>query len=98
MLISSVPDSAVEPGPSQTPLSIEARIYPRAYKAYGVTNVSLISLWQDYDSQLEWYDPIYPASGQPIGPYVVGSSATYVLTASQWQNAVSLNALPLLRS
>jgi len=92
-LVVTIPDSAVEPGPSsQTPLSIEARIYVRGYKAYGVTNVFLIGLAQDYDAQLAWYDPIWPDSGQPIGPYVVGSSAAYVLTASQWQNAVSLNA------
>ena len=92
LVISTVPDSVVEPGLSQTPLTIEARIYVRGYKAYNRANVSLIGLWQDYDSQFQLSDPEYPSSGQPIGPFVAGGSSAVIVTASQWQNAVSLNA------
>ena len=63
----------------------------RGYKAYNRANASLISLYQDWDAQLQLYDPIYPDSGQPIGPFVAGATTTRILTASQWQNAVSLN-------
>ena len=92
LVISTVPDSLVEPGPSPTPLSIEARIFVRGYKAYNRANASLISLYEDWDARLEVYDPIYPASGQPIGPTVVGYEWDVITSASQWQNAVSLNA------
>jgi endoglucanase len=92
LVISTIPDSAVEPGPSQTPLSIEARIYVRGYKAYDRANAPIIELYQDWDARLELYDPIYPAAGQPIGPTVVGDTYTVIVTASQWQAAVPLNA------
>lgn len=92
LAITNVPDSAVEPGSSQTPLTIEARIYVRGYKAYNRANASLVCLYQDWDSQIQLYDPIYPASGEPIGPFVAGATTNEIVTASQWQNAVSLNA------
>jgi endoglucanase len=92
LAISTVPDSAVQPGPSQTPLSIEARIYVRGYKCYSITNLPIIELSQDWDSQLMLYDNKWPASGEPIGPTVNGDTWTIIVTASQWQNAVPLNA------
>jgi len=93
LIISTIPDSLVEPGPSSpTPLSIEARIFVRGYKAWNRANARIISLYEDWDARFEIYDPIYPASGQPIGPTVAGYQNDIITTASQWQNAVSLNA------
>jgi endoglucanase len=93
LAITTIPDSAVEPGPSQTPLSIEARIYVRGYKAYSRANASLICLIenQQWDAQFQLYDPIWPASGQPIGPFVAGATTTHIVEPAAWQNAVSLN-------
>jgi hypothetical protein len=93
LAITTIPDSAVEPGPSQTPLSIEARIYVRGYKAYSRANASLICLIenQQWDAQFQLYDPIWPASGQPIGPFIAGATTTHIVEPAPWQNAVSLN-------
>jgi endoglucanase len=92
LIFSAVPDSLVMPGPGQTPLSIEARIYVRAYKSYDRTNSPIIELHQDWNAELKLYDNKYPVQGEPIGPTVNGSLSTVIVNATQWQNAVPLNA------
>jgi transcriptional regulator CtsR len=89
----TIPDSVVMPGPSQTPLTIEARFYVRAYKAYSVGHGAIIQLHQDWDAKFELMDPMWPQSGQPIGyPQVNGREWDVIVTATQWRDSVSFNA------
>lgn len=89
----TVPDTLIQPGTTRTPLTIEARIYPRAWKAYGVGNYPLVSLHQWWDTclemkQLKWTTPKAPLA-------TVGGNT--VAGAAAWQAGVPLNTWHLLR-
>lgn len=80
----TIPDSALQPGPAATALTLEARIYPRAYKAYSVGNYPVIDLFQHSDSRLGVQDGKW---SNPRVPTVYGAAATLV-TNTQWNNVV----------
>jgi hypothetical protein len=90
----SIPDSRIQPGPGASALTIEARIYPRAYKAYNVSNYPIVELYQDYDSEVSVLDGIY---NSPVNPSVIGSSGATVVSATQWNNNVAKNVWHDLR-
>jgi len=83
----TVPYTLLFPKASAAPLSLEVLIYPRAYKAYSVSNYAVASLFQNYDATLEVEDGKWDS---PAVPFVYGA-ATTVLTAAQWNSAVALN-------
>lgn len=80
----TIPDSALQPGPAATALTLEARIYPRAYKAYSVGNYPVIDLFQHSDSRLGAQDGKW---SNPRVPTVYGASTT-IMTNTQWASVV----------
>ncbi|RYD35883.1 MAG: hypothetical protein EOP86_07395, partial [Verrucomicrobiaceae bacterium] len=89
----TIPDSAVLPGSVGAPVTVEAWIYPRAWKAWNVANYQVVSLWQDWDTALEVKDGIY---NSPSCPFVYGGS-NCVVTPAQWNSVVTLNSWHLVR-
>ncbi|MFT5854447.1 MAG: putative repeat protein (TIGR03806 family), partial [Verrucomicrobiales bacterium] len=81
-----IPDSIVMPGSGQ-PLTIDARIRPDAWLAYGVNNVAVIAFHQEWNSHFVIEDSKWGSN--PKGPDVVSSGAT-LLTAQQWASSVTL--------
>ncbi|BCU79571.1 glycoside hydrolase family 9 protein [Luteolibacter sp. LG18] len=92
-LTATLPDSAVSPGSSTTPLTLEAWIYPRAYKAWSVGNYPVISLYQQWDSSLEVVDNKWNSPGVPL----VRTGSATILSSAQWQGAVTPGTWQLLR-
>jgi fibronectin type 3 domain-containing protein len=88
-----IPDDLVQPGGSASPLTIDARIYPRAYKAYSIGNYPVVSLYQDWDTRLEAVDGKW---NSPRGPAVAVANQTLV-SAEVWQDNVQPDAWHLLR-
>ena len=82
----AIPDSLVLPGSGQ-PLTIDARIYPDAWLAYGVDSLPVIALHQEWNAHLVVEDPKWGTD--PRGPEVAASGPILV-TAQQWAAAVSL--------
>ena len=81
-------DSVVMPGKTALPLTVEARIFPRAYKAYGVNNYDIISLVQNYDTEIELRDGKW---NSPAGPCLFVPGSTTVVSSAQWNSAISFN-------
>ncbi|RYD26080.1 MAG: hypothetical protein EOP86_26470, partial [Verrucomicrobiaceae bacterium] len=93
----TIPDSAVLPGSAAAPLTVEAWIYPRAWKAWNVANYQVLSLWQDWDTALEVKDGMDTAlevkdgmNNKPSCPFVYGGS-NCVVSPEQWSSLVRLN-------
>ena len=89
----SIPDSLIMDGTTVSPFTIEARIFPRAYKAHGVGNYPIVALRQTYESYLEliegtWNEPAVP---------VVKSSGGEIVSDDFWAATVSTNAWHSLR-
>lgn len=84
----SIPDAHIAPGSSATPFTLEAWIFPRAYRAWGVENKPILSLYQHWDSAMEVYQNKW---GSPAAPGVHNGAVT-LLTPSAWNAAVSLNS------
>ena len=81
-----IPDSVILPGngPSpQHPLTIEARIYPRAYKGDGQ---QILGLFQDFDTQ--WNVYLYAAAD--LAPTGVANTNKF-FSPTQWNQFVALN-------
>ncbi|MEM7384375.1 MAG: PKD domain-containing protein, partial [Verrucomicrobiota bacterium] len=89
----SIPDSFVMPT-SNTPLTLEARIYPRAYRGYGVGNLPILAFEQHWDSNLGLEDNKWGKN--PKGPHVDANNVK-VLSRQEWQNAVSFGQWHLLQ-
>jgi uncharacterized repeat protein (TIGR03806 family) len=87
-LTATIPDSLVLPDSGTKPLTIEARIYPRAWLGYSVDNLPVISLSQEWDSSLELQDAKWGTS--PKGPRIVSADIP-IATAAQWAAAAPLN-------
>ncbi len=68
-----------------TPLTIEARIYPRSYVSAG-SAVYLLWLHQDFDT--EW--SLYYASGAN-DPQVFAPQASPLLSVADWANYITAN-------
>jgi hypothetical protein len=89
----SIPDAVVMPGSSPSPLTFEARFYPLAYKAYGVNNHQILTLYQSWDVSLEVRDGKWNSPRVPT----VRAGRTTVVTDDQWAEGVSLNEWHTLR-
>ncbi len=77
---------------SNNQFTIEARIFPRVYKAYSISNAPVIRMYQNWDAQVMLEDQTWPPmAGDPAGPVVKVGSSTLV-TASNWMARVSTNA------
>jgi Glycosyl hydrolase family 9/Cellulase N-terminal ig-like domain len=84
----SIPDSKLLPGKTASTLTLEARFYPRAYKAYSVGNYPVISLAQWWDSSLQLLDGKWNTPGVPT----VNAGSTTVVSAAQWKTSVAPNS------
>ncbi|MEM7383637.1 MAG: Ig-like domain-containing protein, partial [Verrucomicrobiota bacterium] len=82
----SIPDSIVLPG-SGTPLTVDARIFPRAYKGYSVGNLPIVSLVQNWDTGLQLRDNKWNSNRAPS----VRAGNVEMVSAADWKSAVSLN-------
>lgn len=79
-LRATIPDSLISPGNAASPLTIEAWILPRAYKAWGNDVASIFFLHQNWDSSLglqqdKWLSPGYPS---------IRSGATQITAQADW--------------
>jgi hypothetical protein len=83
--ITTIPDASVLPTNS-SPLTIETRIYPRAYQSS--TAAYLLEFYQDYDTFWTIYTP---GTSNPNIPQVYGPSASIMLSATGWNQLVTLN-------
>jgi hypothetical protein len=83
--ITSIPDAAILPANS-SPLTIETRIYPRAYQ--NSTAAYLFELYQDFDTFWTVYTP---GTSNPNNPQVYGPSGSIMLSATDWNQLVTLN-------
>ena len=83
-----IPDSKLLPGKTASTLTLEARFYPRAYKAYSVGNFPVISLTQWWDSSLQLLDGKWNTPGVPT----VNAGSTTVVSAAQWKASVAPNS------
>lgn len=86
-LTASLPDSLILPS-NGTPITIEARIYPRAYLGYGVENLPVIALHQGWDAHLQLEDSKWGSN--PRGPELFAAGAV-LANAQQWSSAATLN-------
>ena len=68
-------------------LTIDARIFPRDYHAWGVANAEIIGLVQYWNSSFVVMDGKW---NQPRNPSV-GASNREILSAEAWHDAVTLN-------
>lgn len=84
----TVPDELLLTNADSRLLSIEARIYPRAWEAYGVADLPILSLAQDAFTHLKLEDSQWSSS--PRGPRVVGSGIP-LASAAKWASAAPLN-------
>jgi hypothetical protein len=82
----SIPAATIFPGKKATPITVEAMIYPRAYKAYSYGNYAVIQLYENYDACLQILDGKWDS---PPNPFMYGGAST-IVTATQWANAVSI--------
>ena len=85
-----LPDALLMPGPSLTPLTVEAWICPTAYLPPGSPNARMVSLYQSWDAflllqDLSWSGPEVKASG------------TVVVDGTTWLASVALDQWQLLR-
>ena len=85
-----LPDALLMPGPSLTPLTVEAWICPTAYLPTGSPNARMVSLYQSWDAfvllqDLSWSGPEVRASG------------TVVVDGTTWLTSVALDQWQLLR-
>jgi Glycosyl hydrolase family 9/Cellulase N-terminal ig-like domain len=82
-----IPNAALMPNQVCSPMTIEARIFPRAYKAYDVGNYPLLSLRQSDTSTLEVIQNVDSLEDAPQA----ASGIEPIVTASVWQSYVTLN-------
>ena len=83
----TIPDSLVSPGNGASEFTIEARIFPRSYKAYGVGGAAVIYLYQQWDSSLcvmqdKWITPAAPQ---------VMAGSNVIVSNTLWNSSVQLN-------
>lgn len=89
----SIPDSFVMPTSTRPNLTVEARIYPKAWKSYGVSNAPVVSLRQEWDNSLELRDGKW---NSPAAPVVAGGNVVAVNSAA-WTAACGFNTWHLLK-
>ena len=79
----TIPNSLLSPETAANNLTLEAWIFPRAYKAYG-TGASILSLYQHWDSGLCVIQDKWAAPSQPL--IMVGGNQ--VLSNTTWSTSV----------
>ena len=84
----AIPDALVLPNAS-SPLTIEARLFARDYLGYGVDNLPVLSLHQDWDAHFHLEDRKWGSN--PEGPQLFAAGGV-LANAQQWADAVALNA------
>lgn len=90
----TIPDSLILPGSnSLTPLTIEAWIYPRAYKALAVGSYPVVSLFQHGDTSLQLEDGKWNSPPVPL----VRTGATVITTPAIWAANAKLGTWQHLR-
>jgi hypothetical protein len=89
----AIPDSLIMPGSVRPDLTIEARIYPRAWKAYGVGNCPVVSLRQEWDNSLELRDGKWNSPAAPVA----AAGNVIATSAAAWSRACTLNTWHLLK-
>lgn len=83
LLTFAFPDSDISPGDSCTPLTLEARLYPRQYRAWSVGNFELVSLRQHWDSSFGLRQNKWGS-----GPYVDTGNG-WLVSPSTWLSNVA---------
>jgi hypothetical protein len=89
----TISDDLLLPGNGPSPLTVDAMIYPRAYKAYSVENARVVSLFQEWDTMLEVRDGKW---NSPAVPHVMAGSQT-VVSPGVWAANVALDTWHHLR-
>ena len=82
-----ISDSALLP-PGGQPISVEAWIRPRSYSGFGIDNLPILSLRQDWDASLEVRDRKWGTD--PSGPNVLAGIVEFV-DAKTWADLVTPN-------
>ena len=80
-----IPDSRIQPGSVKSQFSFEAHIYPRAFKAYGVSNFPVLSLYQWWDSSFQIIDGKWNVPHAPT----VSIGAYNLISSAQWASLVT---------
>lgn len=93
LLQAAIPDSVILPSAGK-PLTIEARIFPRAYLGFSVDSVPLIAFYQEYDTGYALLDQKWGTD--PKGP-VVGAHGADFVTAATWAEVAPPNQWLKLR-
>jgi hypothetical protein len=88
-----IPDVKIMPGATAPMLTLEARIYPRAYKAYSVSYFPVVDLYQAWDTSLELED------GKWNRPSVcdVCAGSNEIVNSQAWNDHVTLRSWHLVR-
>ncbi len=90
----TLPDSLILPGSNTlTPLTLEAWIYPRAYKALAVGSYPVVSLFQNGDTSLQLEDGKWNSPPAPL----VRTGATVITTPATWASSVKIGTWQHLR-
>ena len=74
----SIPDNVIRP--ETQPVTIEARILPRAYLGWSIGNLPILTLTQDWDSSLELRDKIWSSERAPN----IRAGIFEIVTSTQW--------------
>ncbi|MGI9243434.1 MAG: Ig-like domain-containing protein, partial [Verrucomicrobiales bacterium] len=80
-----IPDSLIL-GDASAPITIEARLFVRGYLGYGVDNLPVISLHQDWDSHFHLEDRKWGSN--PEGPQLLAAGGI-LANAQQWAEVVT---------
>ena len=80
-----IPDAWIAPGTTPQGLTLEAWIFPRAYKAYGHDVGRILWLEQSWDSSLGILQDIWLTPAAPM----LRSAQTTVFANSQWASAIT---------
>lgn len=90
-LRATVPDLLVSPGNAASPLTIEAWMLPRDYKAWGKDVAGILYLNQNWDSSLglvqdKWLIPAFPSIRSGSTQITAQSEWPSFMTAGVWQH------------
>lgn len=80
-------------GTNAAPIVWEARILARQFKAYGISDAPIVSLRQDWDSNLEVVEGKWNTAARPF----IRAGTTTLLSSSQWLSELPLNTWVRLR-
>lgn len=81
------PDTLIMPTAARPNLTVEARIYPRAWKSYGVANAPVVSLRQEWDNSLELRDGKWNSPAAPV----VAAGNVVAVTSAGWAATCAFN-------